>query len=323
MNNQPLISVIIPVYNLENYIERCLISVLSQTYKNLEILVVDDGSTDNSPSLCDKYSTIDSRITVFHIENGGAAHARNVALNKTNGELLTFIDGDDFVDSTYIETLYNAMVDKNADISICKWVDIYEHAEPKALQQSYIKTYDTLSGLEALMYQVEFDSAMWVKLYKSSLFDGIFFPEGNLYEDLAIIYKIFERAKIISYTDYAGYFYTIRNSGTTLIKFKPKKMDLIDVIDEMQDYLLKRYPELRLPIYSRKVRANFHIYLQIPRNKDYKPYRKRIENNIKAIRKDVLLDKKARRGTRLALLLTYAGFNTFYRLKNLKHLGKK
>lgn len=323
MNNQPLISVIIPVYNLENYIERCLDGVLAQTYKNLEILVVDDGSTDKSPAICDKYSTLDSRINVFHIDNGGAAHARNVALRKMKGDLLTFIDGDDFIDSTYIETLYNAMVNKNADISICKWIDIYEHTNPKALPQTYIKTYDTFSGLEALLYQVDFDSAMWVKLYKASLFDGIYFPEGNLYEDLAIIYKIFERAKVISYTDYAGYFYMIRSTGTTLIKFKPKKMDLIDVIDEMQVYLLDKYPALRLPIYSRKARANFHIYLQIPRTKDCRIYRKRIENNLKAIRKEVISDKNARRGTKLALLLTYTGFGTFYRMKNLKQLGKK
>ena len=126
MNKQPLISVIIPVYNLENYIEKCLDSVLSQTYKNLEILVVDDGSTDSSPSICDKYSQSDSRIQVFHIDNGGAAHARNTALEKMTGEFVTFVDGDDYIDSTYIEKLYNNITDKNADISICKWIDVYE-----------------------------------------------------------------------------------------------------------------------------------------------------------------------------------------------------
>lgn len=323
MNKQPLISVIIPVYNLENYIEKCLDSVLSQTYKNLEILVVDDGSTDSSPSICDKYSQSDSRIQVFHIDNGGAAHARNIALEKMTGEFVTFVDGDDYIDSTYIEKLYNNMTDKNADISICKWIDVYEDSNATAIPETYTKTFDTASGLEALMYQVDYDSAMWVKLYKSNLFEGITFPEGNLYEDLAIIYKIFERAKTIAYTDYAGYFYLLRSTGTTLIKFKPKKMDLIDVLDEMETYLLTKYPELNLPVYSRKVRANFHIYLQIPRTKEYKTYRKRIENNIKAVRKYVISDKKARRGTKFALFITYFGFGTFYRMKNLKQLGKK
>lgn len=323
MNKQPLISVIIPVYNLENYIEKCLNSVISQTYNNLEILIVDDGSTDSSPAICDKYCDTDSRIHVFHIENGGAAHARNVALKEMSGELVTFVDGDDYIDSAYIEKLYNNLINKNADISICKWIDVHENSSEAAIPASYTKTFNTISGLEALMYQVYYDSAMWVKLYKSSLFEGITFPEGNLYEDLAIIYKIFERAKKISYTDYSGYFYTIRSTGTTLIKFKPKKMDLIDVIDEMEAYLLAKYPALKLPIYSRKARANFHIYLQIPRTREYKSYRKRIEKNLKSIRKEVISDKNARRGTKMAFILTYIGFGTFYKMKNLKQLGKK
>ncbi len=323
MTRQPLISVIIPVYNLENYIEKCLNSIISQSYNNLEILVVNDGSTDNSGSICDSYSNRDSRIRVFHIENGGAAHARNVALENMTGELVTFIDGDDHVDSMYIEKLYNNMVNKNADISICKWIDIYENSNAEPTPATGSKTFDTIAGLEALMYQVLFDSAMWVKLYKASLFDNITFPEGNLYEDLAIIYRVFERAKTIAYTDYAGYFYMLRSTGTTLVKFKPKKMDLIDVIDEMQDYLLSKYPELKSSIYSRKARANFHIYLQIPRTKEYKEYRKRIEKNIKTVRREVISDSKARRGTKVALLLTYLGFGIFYRLKNLKQLGKK
>lgn len=323
MTKQPLISVIIPVYNLENYICKCLDSIICQSYKNLEILLVNDGSTDNSSSICEDYANKDSRIKFFNTKNGGAAHARNIALENMTGELVTFIDGDDYIDSMYIEKLYNNLINKNADISICKWIDVDINSKPQARAATFTKTFNTFSALKELMYQVSFDSAMWVKLYKASLFEGISFPEGNLYEDLAIIYKVFSKATTIAYTDYAGYFYMIRSTGTTLIKFKPKKMDLIDVIDEMQTYLLDKYPGLKSSIYSRTARANFHIYLQIPRSKEYKAYRKRIEKNIKSVRKIVLSDPNARRGTKIALLLTYLGFSTFYKLKNLKNLGKK
>lgn len=319
----PLISIIVPVYNLERYIRKSLDSILSQTYDNLEILVVDDGSTDASPAICDAYALKDSRVHVFHIENGGAACARNVALSHMTGEFTAFVDGDDYIAENYIEVLYQGILSHGADISVCCWEDVGEDSRPVPRLNSGQTVYNTAEALEALLYQVDFDSAMWVKLYKASLFEGITFPPGNLYEDIAIIYKVFDRARRVVKLDYTGYFYLIRESGTTLESFRPKKMDLIDVLDEMEQYLLEKYPSLKCGISSRKARGNFHIYLQIPRTKEFRPLRRRIEKNIKSVRKTVLLDPKARRGTKSALLLTYLGFRTFFAAKSLRSLGKK
>jgi len=176
--------------------------------------------------------------------------------------------------------------------------------------------------MNKLLYQEEYDTAMWCKLYKASMFETIRFPEGNIYEDIAIIYKVFELAEKVVYTQYNGYHYLLRDTGTTLKKFSKKKMDLIDVADELEEYILTNLPDAASAMRSKFVRANFHIYLQIPREDEYKEERARIEKNINKYRKSVLADCRTRRGTKAALLISGVSYGLFYKLKKLKQLGK-
>ena len=322
---QKLVSVIVPIYNLENYLEKCIRSLLNQTYANLEVFLVNDGSKDSSGEICDKYSALDQRITVIHQQNGGAAAARNAALDVCKGEYIAFVDGDDYIDIHYVQTLVECMEKQGAQISICGWQDVYESTivEERPLVGE-VEIYNTEQALENLMYQRRFDTAMWSKLYKRELFEGIRFPLGNLYEDIAIIYKVFCNADVISYVDYKGYFYLLREQGTTLQTFKPKKMDLIDVVDDMVDYLLPKYPQIRGAVLCKYIRANFHIYLQIPTGGElYPAEKKRIEKNIKTYRKEVLRDKNAQRGTKVALLCSYVSLPLLVKFKSLKQYGKK
>ncbi len=324
-----MISIIIPVYNLENYIEKTLDSVLSQTYTDLEILITDDGSTDRSPEILDTYAAKDERIKVFHQENGGAASARNTCLNHMTGEYVVFIDGDDLVAPDYIEMLYRDITVNQTDISICQYDNIFTEDFltqnlPPVKHTEHYTLYDTKESIYELLYQLKFDSQMWVKIYKSELFANLRFPLGNVFEDFAIIYDVFLRARRISYSEHTGYYYFNRDDSTTLKGFQKSKMSLIDELDKLEDKISHLYPEekFRYAMCSRKVRGNFHIYLQIPRTAEYKNERQRIERNIRSCRRTVLGDTHARRGTKLALLLTYLGFGTFYRLKRLKNLGK-
>ena len=320
--NVSLISVIVPVYNIEEYICDSIDSILNQSYKNIEVLIVDDGSTDNTGKICDEYAAKDNRVSVFHIENGGAAHARNVALDKMTGEYVAFVDGDDYINKLYLEILYNNILKIKADIATCNWVEIHPNGMGVCGEMISCEIYDNERAIKELLYQVKIDSAMWAKLFKSSLFSDIRFPVGNIYEDLAIIYKLFEKSQRVSYNTYDGYFYLIRSSGTTLHDFTPKKMDLIDTLDEMDQYLSEKYPTLKKAIASRIVRGNFHIYLQVPRKQQFKKYRKRIEKNIRKLRRTVICDSEARNGTRISLGITYLSFNLLYALKKFKHLGK-
>ena len=324
-----MISIIVPVYNLEGYIDKTLECIINQIYKDIEVLVVDDGSTDNSLKILNEWACKDNRIKVFHQENAGAAAARNTALDNMTGEYVVFVDGDDLISKDFIELLYQDITSHGTDISICQYDNIteeqYNSFELEPVKPATIdKTYTTKQAIYKLLYQVEFDSQMWVKIYKSRLFADLRFPVGNVFEDFAIIYDVFFKAKKISYINHTGYYYLLRNTSTTLKGFSQKKMDLIDALDDIGSKILSKYKEdaFKRAVASRTVRGNFHIYLQIPRDKEYEDYRKRIENNIKANRKLVLSDKHSRFGTKAALLITYLGFGTFYRLKNLKNLGK-
>ncbi len=317
-----MVSIVVPVYNVAEYVGSCINSLVVQTYTNIEIFLVDDGSTDASGDICKEWATRDSRIVYIKKENGGAASARNVALDRCKGQYITFVDSDDYVDDNYIEMLHAAIVTTGADISICGWKNEkdFERVKPDIVKGQVV--YSKTEAMNKLLYQEEFDTAMWAKLYKAQLFEKIRFPEGNIYEDIAVIYKIFDLVARVSYIDYAGYHYLLRESGTTLKKFSVKKMDLIDVAEEMEEYILANCPEVQCAMRSKFVRANFHIYLQIPRENEFAMERKRIENNIDKYRRQVLRDKRTRRGTKAALILSCISYGLFYRLKNLKQLGK-
>ena len=319
---QELISIVVPVYNVEAFVDASVQSMVAQTYQNIEIILVDDGSTDASGTICKKWAEKDARVRYIHKENGGAASARNAALDACKGQLITFVDSDDFIDENYIEVLYRSMKEEDADISICGWKDETD-MEKKPVDNPGSKVcYDKVEAMCKLLYQEDFDTAMWCKLYKASMFDTIRFPEGNIYEDIAIIYKVFELADKVVYTGYNGYHYLLRDTGTTLKKFSKKKMDLIDVADEMEAYILANMPEAATAMKSKYVRANFHIYLQIPREQEFEKERTRIEKNIDKYRKSVLADARTRRGTKAALLISGISYGFFYKLKSLKQLGK-
>ncbi len=321
----PKISIIIPVHNLEKYLPNCIDSLVKQTYQSIEVLLVNDGSTDKSGDICDAAALSDSRIKVIHRENAGAAVARNDALDVATGTLYTFVDGDDTIAPDHIESLYNDLVENDADISCCAWQDVKEGAlaYSNITKPTNIEVWTLDQAMAKQLYQEQINASMWCKLYRAELFDGIRFPPRNLYEDLAIIYKIFAKTKKVVYRDYPTYNYLLRNQGTTLVAFSKGKMDLIDVADELLSYIEKNFPQLEDGARSRLMRANFHIYLQIPRSEDYADLRSRIENNIKKYRGSVLRDPRARRGTKIAIMITYFGFGLLYKLSGTKQLGKK
>lgn len=195
---EELISVIVPIYNVEKYLNKCIESIINQSYSNLEIILVDDGSKDSSGIMCDSYILKDKRIKVIHKENGGLSDARNVGLDKAKGEYIVFIDSDDWIDEKMIEILYNIIKKNNSDISICDYFLAYN--EEIQTQKEDIEIIN-LSNIEALktIYDKDLGVCMivaWNKLYKRNLFkDDIRYPYGKIHEDEFTTYKLLYKAK--------------------------------------------------------------------------------------------------------------------------------
>lgn len=213
---QPLVSVIVPIYKVEPYLRRCLDSVIHQKYTNLEIILVDDGSPDGCPLICDEYAARDKRIVVIHKENGGLSDARNAGLDICKGEYIYFIDSDDIIPSHCIDILLKIITQEKAEIASSSYEE-FSDAEPDLEQSNQNYSYTTINGSEALILlcrdnTLGFMSAC-MKIYKRECFDGIRFPLGKLYEDARTNYKIYHKSKKICYTSSPLYYYRIRKGS--------------------------------------------------------------------------------------------------------------
>ena len=291
---------------MKKYLRKCVASVISQTYNNLEIILVDDGSTDGSDELCDQLLKKDSRIVVLHKQNGGLSDARNYGIKYATGNYITFIDSDDIVSQKMIEKLLWLIKEYNADISICDPVHIFSDKDSiyEFTDATGIKILDKEEALNMMFYQKDFLVSAWGKLDKKNLFNRINFPVGMLFEDSAIMYKLFYSSDRIIYTNakYYGYFH--RENSITTKKFSKSDLDILKICRSLINFS-KKHPEFQSSIKSYTVNANFRIYLNAPRNNEYGQVIIGCQKYIIENAKDVLLDKKVRKKLKLALVLFF------------------
>lgn len=255
--SQSLISVIVPVYNVKEYLNTCVESILNQTHENLEVILVDDGSTDGSGEICDSYAKTDTRVQVLHTTNGGQAAARNRGIEVCKGEYLTFIDSDDSMEPELIETLYLAQKKSGANLVSCRWRNVYEDGriERSSGQTSGSVNVGKEEALRRMLYQIDTDVCVWAKLYQRDLFKSLRFEEGKIYEDFAIMFPILEQTQKVTFLGYDGYCYLQRSAGTMRQSFHRKKMVLIDYAEVMYRHISTVYPKLAEAAAYRAVRA--------------------------------------------------------------------
>ena len=235
-----LISVIVTVYNIREYLPKAVDSILSSTYQNLEVLLIDDGSTDGSERICDEYTKKDERVRVVHQKNGGAYSARNTGLLEAKGDYLTFVDGDDWIEPQMYETLLAAMMEQDADLAVCRYRKIYENRRVD-LSTPMAAVFE---GQELLAKYLEEDeawliqTAVWNKLWKRSLSDGLRFPK-SLYEDMYFTIRLLAKSRRSVYLDWAMYNYVCsRTTSTTNIGLNEKTFnDLIPNFYERSAFL--------------------------------------------------------------------------------------
>ena len=243
MNN--LISIIIPVYNVEKYLDKCINSVVNQSYTNLEIILVNDGSTDNSPAICNKWADKDSRIKVINKANGGLSDARNAGLIAASGTFVAFIDSDDYIEPDMYEKLINTIHQAESDIALCKFRYVYETEQYSVCSADSfdITEYTTFDAMSSLIDD-RIKQVVWNKLYKVELIKDIMFDVGKFHEDEFWSYKAIGNSSKIAEIDYTGYNYLQRANSIMNNGYSIRRLDALEAKCLRQTYLDTKYPEL-------------------------------------------------------------------------------
>lgn len=311
-----LISIIVPVYNVEKYFDECVKSILNQSYKNIEIILVNDGSTDNSGNLCDNYATIDPRIKVIHKENGGLSDARNFGMKNANGEYFSFIDSDDYIDKYFIENLYNALISQGDDckISMCRFTrNINDFSNDKSIANKV----DSNEVLKDILYQNDdslYSVAACNKLYHKTVFNSIIFPKGFINEDMFVICEVLSETKSVSVIDYKGYYYRINQNSITQKKFSLKNMDIIKACDHIIDFIKKKdnFYYLEKAAINLKFRRCYQMLYKLwLSNAQYEEYEKTLYSFIKENKFFILKDKDSKKSSKMAAIMAMTGKISF------------
>lgn len=321
----PLISVIIPVYNVKGYIARCLESVVLQTYQNLEIVVIDDGSEDGSGNICESYKKQDTRIKVYHKTNGGLSDARNFGLDRCRGEYVAFVDGDDVVAPDYIEYLYFLITKGRADISSC---GIIPFIEKEPVNKLYKKNQPldivcTEDMLKRMAMQISTTHSACNKLFKASLWADIRFPDV-LYEDYAIIYYLVSHAKRCVVGKDAKLYYRQRSSSIMGRKFSDNQLVLLDIADKVTDWMIEQYPST----YEEALRMKMVAYCSVLKsmieaNANHPEIKDRIVRWVRGIAPEMLRFSNIRMSDKVKVSSLCISKRLFYWLVSIREIVKR
>lgn len=301
----PLISVIVPIYNVENYLKECVESILNQTYKNIEVILVDDESPDLCGEICDKYEASDRRVKVLHKKNGGLSDARNAGMKIATGEWITFVDSDDYISSDFLENLYYAIVESDSDIAIANMKRTTKRNECNSGEKYNYSIFKTEDALNRMLYGIPFGTSACGKLFRRTLFKDVAFPYGKFSEDLFTIYKTILKSKQVVYAGFDGYFYYYRDEGSIVVSgYKEKHLEAIDAVDSIAR-AVKGNQLFDDAIATQYINIIYDIAARVPMLSEFKT--PRIQMILKKYRKNVLLNKEAPKRLRVFSGLSFLG----------------
>lgn len=309
MSSAPLVSIVVPVYKVENYLRRCVDSILSQTYENFELILVDDGSPDRCGAICDEYASKHSCIQVIHQDNQGQAAARNNALAFAKGELVTFIDSDDYVESDYLEYLVAIKQKYQADMAVGGFLYFYEGKEPSARPDS---DQDEALTAEETICRMNYGQGMGCtacpKLYSKQLLLRHPFPEGKIYEDLSTLYKIVGDCTAVAYGTRRIYYWTQRMGSTTRMMFDERQMYGMEAASAQIAYVEKAYPNaLPSAKYRHTAKAVELIAICFNSGGDKAVFR-RLRGMMKEYADEVLHDNCAKKTMKIRIVAVKMGY---------------
>lgn len=272
---KPLISVIVPVYNVEKYLRKCVDSIINQTYKNIEILLIDDGSTDASGTICDDYSQRYANVTAYHKQNGGLSSARNYGIERAKGELIGLVDSDDYIHEEMYDRLYTLLVENDADLSECKLTDVYNGKVHSSNNKIEVLIVNSETAIDYALKAEIASVAAVDKLYRRSLFDNVRYPEGKTIEDGYVIVDILSACSKIVISTEQLYYYVHRKGSITTNAFSKKNLDAIDTYEKNYNIIKNKYPAILDTARMRLCWAYFYvldkiIYDKTTENRDIK-----------------------------------------------------
>ena len=308
-----MISVIVPVFNSERWLGECIESILAQSYRDIELLLVDDGSTDMSATICDRYADSDNRVRVFHTGNCGPAAARNFALDRIRGEFICFVDSDDILLPDALRNLHSIADRTGAGIVEGRIIKQYalRQKDYAGLPEPSEISFSADAAIESCLYQGRLRNGPWSKLFRRNLFDGVRFREGIIYEDLDLIYRLHDIAGHTVYTSAPVYFYRKVKSSITNT-FNTRRLDVLDVVKRMERYIALRHPGLLPAAHDRALSANFNIFwLATAHRADMPGTLDRCWDEIRRLRRGSLTNPKVRAKNKAAIILSYLGRTAF------------
>lgn len=322
---QKMISVIIPVYNVEKYLEECLQSVSEQTYRDLDVILVDDGSTDLSGKICEQWSEKDSRFRVIHKKNGGLSDARNTGLNAARGELIAFVDSDDVIHRDMFRILYSVMEKERCGICCCgvEQGTIFQN-QTENEKKSIKGIYTPEQAIRAIIEETDVFVTVWNKLYKRNIVEDIFFPKGRCNEDEFWSWRVIDRAVSIVSVKGTLYGYRQRENSIMNSRYSLKRLDLLDARAERLRFFEEKYPNLvrlgRCDLRFECIRAWQFSLLYLPKD-EQKQSRKRIQAIIKEYPARHEDCRELPPGRRFWYLLSGITFNGTCSIRNRFHFG--
>lgn len=303
----PLITIIVPVFNDAPYLDRCIDSILTQTYDNLEVILVDDGSTDGSADMCDLWAQRDHRIRVIKQSNLGPSQARNAAFEIMHGEYVTMVDGDDFIMPHTVATLLSHITTSGADIISAGWCLFRDGTTPSPRHSDKTRCFTSAEAITDVFYQRTLTNSICSKLYKSSSWLNLRLPAGMLYEDLAVTYDLLSSATKIVHIYEELYMYRQRLGGSITSTFSRKRTHVLDVMEQLEERIEAEAPQHLKAVRSRLLSACFNIFLLCPHDGTMDDVEERCWRGIKRLRNQCLADPNVRAKNKAGILLSYLG----------------
>jgi len=302
-NEDNKISVIVPVFNVEKYLKKCVDSILRQEKVEFEIILVDDGSTDNSGVICDEFAEKYSNVTALHKENGGLSEARNYGVQASHYQLISFVDSDDFIEKSYLNTLLQCMKKDQSDISVCGAKCVDENGELiNFLGSCQHLRLNKIEALEKMCYGYDLPIYAWGKLYKKDIILRHPFPVGKLHEDVATTYLLLSECNTVSVTGTKDYFYLKRQGSILHQKYTREMYFAIESSIQMIEFFKINYPDLVVAGYGRlAIEANAFLHRCI-NDKDFKLIQEKVFHNFIHNWKLIIFNKSIPIGIRLQLV---------------------